>query len=219
MAEAARRAAKDKVTDKAPDTSAVAPEAGFLPVFRAVSTPRQRRGIRLEAIYWDGLRMLAGDANRSIGEVVEDVVDAAPGGGGNLASLLRVRVVSWLSERVRRLEALTDPDATDAIIQASPTPAFVLTADKRILFYNRGFLNLIQSRFVTVRPDVMQKGLRLSLDAQLDKVIEGLRNGDSATAVSGFVIGVEERRIRGSVNLVLAPVRRQAMVIAFVTAA
>lgn len=191
---------------------------GFVPVFRAINTPRQRRGIRLEAIYWDGLKNLAADANRSVGEIVEDVVDTAPG-ESNLASLLRVRVVGWLSERVRRLEALTDADTTDAIIQASPSPAFVLTADKKILFYNRAFLNLIQSRFVTIRPDAMQKGLRLSLDTQLDQVIEGLRSGSATSVVSGFAIGVEERRIRGSVNLVLAPVRRQAMVIAFVTAA
>lgn len=190
--------------------------SGFVPVFRAVNTPRQRRGIRLESIYWDGLKMVAADANSTVGEVVEEVVDAAPG-GGNLASLLRVRVVRWLSERVRRLESMTHPDATDAIIQASPSPAFVLTADKRILFYNRAFLNLIQSRFVTVRPDVMQKGLRLTLDTQLDQVIDGLRRGDAPTAASGFVLGVEERRIRGTLNLVLAPVRRQPMVIAFVT--
>ena len=200
------------------DADGVPAAAGFAPVFRAVNTPRQRRGIRLEAIYWEGLKDLAADAGRSVGEIVEDVVDTAPG-ESNLASLLRVRVVGWLSDRLRRLEALTEPDATDAIIQASPSPAFVLTADKKILFYNRAFLNLIQSRFVTIRPDAMQKGLRLSLDTQLDQVIESLRGGSAATVVSGFAIGVEERRIRGSVNLVLAPVRRQAMVIAFVTAA
>ena len=190
--------------------------SGFEPVFRAVNTPKQRRGIRLESIYWDGLKLVAADANQSVGEVVEEVANAFPH-GGNLASQLRVRVVRWLSERLHRLERMTAPGATDAIIQASPSPAFVLTADKRILFYNRAFLTFIQSRFVTVRPDVMQRGLRLTLDTQLDQVIEGLQRGDAPAAASGFVLGVEERRIRGTINIVLAPVSRQPMVIAFVT--
>lgn len=206
--------------------AAAAPESGdvggphrpgddFAPVFRAVSTPRQRRGIRLEAIYWEGLKRLAGSDSRALGEVVEEAVDEAPA-GTNLASLLRVRVVRWLFERVRRLESLTHLDAANAIVQASPAPAFALTADKRIVLYNQAFLQLVRSRFLSVRPDVMHKGLRLSLDTQLDQVIASLDSGEARTVTSGFVLGVEGQRIRGTLNMVMAPVHRQSMVIAFV---
>lgn len=196
--------------------SADARLGGLAPVFRAVNTPRQRRGIRLESIYWDGLRLLADDRGRSIGEMVEETVDAAADNATNLASLLRVGVVRWLLERTRRLETLTHLDNTNAIIQASPSPAFVLTADKRILLYNRAFLNLIQSRFLNVRADIMQKGLRLSLDTQLDGVVDGLERGDAPMIATGFAIGLDDRRVRGTLNLVLAPVHRQSMVIAFI---
>lgn len=202
---------------QAGEAESAADAAAFTPVFRAVSTPKQRRGIRLENIYWDGLKMLAQDSGRSIGEVVEEVAGSMQE-GGNLTSLLRVRVVRWLSARARALERLANADATDAIVQACPSPAFALRADRKIVFHNRALLGLIQSRFVSVSPDVMQKGLRLSLDTRLDHVIAQLRGGAKSVS-SGFVLGVEERRIRGSLNLVLAPVRSQPMVIAFITSA
>ena len=190
----------------------------FMPVFRAVGTPRGRRGIRLEAIYWEALRRLADTGDRSVGEEVELTAGGTPD-QTNLASRLRVRVVRWLFERVRRLEALTGADTANAIVQASPSPAFALTADKRIAFYNPAFLHLIQSRFVEVKPDVMRRGLRLSLDTSLDQVIDSLTAGGAPVTTSGFVLGVEGQRIRGALNLMMAPVHAQPMVIAFVARA
>jgi len=213
MSEAVSNRLQPAQVDEADEAEA----AAFTPVFRAVSTPKQRRGIRLENIYWDGLKMLAADRNRSIGEIVEEVADSVPG-GGNLASLLRVRVMHWLSERVRSLERVSGADAAEAIIQACPSPAFALRGDKKIVFHNRALLALIQSRFVTVKPDVMQKGLRLTLDTRLELVMEQLRGGARSVS-SGFMLGVEERRIRGSLNLVSAPVARKPMVLAFITSA
>lgn len=211
------QAASSQLLPVQPDATADEAGAAYTPIFRAVSTPKQRRGIRLESIYWDGLKMLAADTGRSIGEVVEEVADSMPE-SGNLASLLRVRVVRWMSERVHALERATQAEAADAIIQACPSPAFALTADKKIVFHNRSLLGLIQSRFIAVQPDVMQKGLRLALDTRLDHVIEQLRGG-AKSVPSGFVLGVEERRIRGTLNLVLAPVGRKPMVLAFITSA
>lgn len=190
-------------------------EADDLPVFRAVNTPAQRRGLRLEIIYWNVLKMLSKSANQSLGAVVGATADGAAS-GANLASLLRVRATRWLLDRVDALERLSRPDVVNAIIQASPSPAFVLTEDRRILFYNPAFLNLIQAQVLGSRPNLIAKGLRLSLDMQLEEVIARLSSGQASTVASGYVIGVEGQRLRGTVNMVLAPVHDQTMVIAFV---
>lgn len=203
--------------DKIPADSPANPAAdAFTPVFRAVGTPRQRRGIRLETIYWDTLKAMAAASGSPVGQMVEATIDKAPQ-AANLASALRVEAMRWLRERVERLEALTGLDRTGAIVQASPSPAFALTQDKRILLYNAAFLHLVQSRFLGERPDVMRRGLRFSLDTQLHDVIETLRQGGVPAVSSGFVLGVEEQRIRGTLNMVLAPVHGQVVVIAFVS--
>lgn len=186
------------------------------PVFRAVSTPNERRGIRLESLYWDVLKSLAKSGGRTLGEQIEMTVEGRPEVGGNVASLLRVACLKWLVERVARLEAVTAMRTTDAIVQASPSPAFALTADKRILVHNRALLNLIQSRFLAVRPEALQRGLRLSLDVQIEQVIAELTQGSTNTVVTGFALGFEGERIRGKLNMVLAPVSRQTVIIAYI---
>ncbi|HWK65681.1 MAG TPA: ribbon-helix-helix domain-containing protein [Rhizobiaceae bacterium] len=186
------------------------------PVFRAINTPKERRGIRLESIYWDVLKSLAKSANHTLGEQVELAVDGSPRAAANLASLLRVVSVKWLMERIARLEAVTAMKTTDAIVQASPSPAFALSADKRILLHNRALLSLIQSRFVGVKPEALQRGLRLSLDTQIEQVVAELTHGAASTMVTGFVLGLEGQRIRGNLNMVLAPVSSQTVIIAYV---
>jgi predicted DNA-binding ribbon-helix-helix protein len=185
------------------------------PVFRAVNTPKERRGIRLESIYWGILKALAKSAGRTLGEQVELTIEGSLQ-GGNVASLLRVVCVKWLMERIARLEGITAMKMTDAIIQASPSPAFALTADKRILVHNRALLNLVQSRFLAIKPEALQRGLRLSLDVQIEQVIAELAQGAAGTVITGFVLGLEGQRIRGNLNMVLAPVSGQTVIIAYV---
>lgn len=188
----------------------------FTPVFRAITTPRKRRGIRLETIYWQSLKKIAETERTSLGETVERAMDEASG-VDNLASVLRVSVTRWLSDRVRTLEALTQIEAISPLVHASPAPTFVITAEKRIVLYNRPLLNLIQSRFPNARADIVYKGLRLSVDTQIDQVIQRLKMGEGTVLSTGFVLGVEGQRLRGLLNFVLAPVHKQSMVIAYIT--
>lgn len=207
---------------QSPRGGGLAPDAGIVlaedaqPVFRAVSTPKERRGIRLESLYWDVLKSLARSSGRTLGEQIETTVEGSHEVGGNVASLLRVACLKWLVERVARLEAVTAMTTTDAIVQASPSPAFALTADKRILVHNRALLNLIQSRFLAIRPEALQRGLRLSLDVQIEQVIAELTQGSTNTVVTGFALGFDGQRIRGKLNMVLAPVSRQTVIIAYI---
>src|SRR5690606_33324282 len=92
------------------------------PIFRAVSTPSQRRGIRLEAIYWTILKKIARLDKRPLGAVVEAIANRGDAANGSLASLLRVHVARRLLDRVGQLEHLARADIARAIIQASPSP-------------------------------------------------------------------------------------------------
>ena len=188
----------------------------FTPIFRAIKTPSQRRGIRLESIYWDSLKMIADSERISLGESVEHAAEEAAD-VGNLASILRVHVARWFTDRVQKLETLTRLESISPLVHASPTPTFVITADKRIVLFNRPFLSLIKSKFPNARSDIVYMGLRLSIDVQIEKVIERLKSGDGSVLSTGFAIGVEGRRLRGQLNFVLAPIHKQAMVIAYIS--
>ena len=186
------------------------------PIFRAVTGANERRGIRLERIYWQGLRKVADAMNASVGEFIDGAAASYPG-SGNLTSLLRVLSLKWFSSRLGQLEAITAPDNVNSIIQASPAPAFALTIDKRILFYNQSFLALIQTRFLTINAEIRAKGLRLTLDTPVEQLVDALRHKNNKPTTTGFALGVGDQRIRGEINAVLAPTDVQTMVIAFIS--
>jgi predicted DNA-binding ribbon-helix-helix protein len=185
-------------------------------VFRAVNALGTRRGIRLEAIFWKTISAMAVAGGRTLGQQVGGA--AASGQEGNLASILRVQAAKWLHARLSELERLTAPESVFAIIHASPTPAFVLSADKKIVQYNQPFLNFIRARLVGAESTDLLRTARLSLDTQLEQVIELLRKNPRAPVVTGFAFGASDKRVRGQLKLVLAPtVAAGTMVIAYIT--
>lgn len=185
------------------------------PVFRAVAGPSERRGIRLERAYWSTLRMMAGAVGATLGEVVEEIANAHAG-SANLASLLRVSSLSWLSARLERYEAMLSTENLQSLVLASPSPAFVLTADKRIAHYNQAFIALIQSRFQSVDAQMMAKGLRMTLDTPVEQVIGELEATRNKPMTSGFALGMADQRLRGQVSIMLAPSAGRPMLIAYI---
>ncbi|MBN9037883.1 MAG: ribbon-helix-helix domain-containing protein [Rhizobiales bacterium] len=186
------------------------------PVFRAVLSRGERRGIRLEAIFWKTLSVMSASRAETLGEIVARAAAEVPE-GGNLASTLRVLAARWLSGRVGELERLTSTDAAFAIVHASPSPAFVLTVDRRIVQYNQAFLNFLQARLAAADGSDPMRTVRLTLDTHVEQVIEQLAADPKLPVTTGFALGVAERRVRGQLGLVLAPVHSSAMVIAYIT--
>jgi predicted DNA-binding ribbon-helix-helix protein len=184
-------------------------------VFRAVNARGARRGIRLERIFWSTLGEAAATRGQSLSQLVGDTALVTPT-GGNLASALRVVVARWLTDRLAETRQRSTADLTFAMIQACPSPVFALSADKRIVSYNRAFVGFLQARFSAVDPAELLRGLRLSLDTPLDQAMEKLAADPVAAVASGYVIGLAERRVRGQLRLTLAPTAERRIVIAFV---
>ena len=136
---------------------------------------------------------------------------------GNLSSTLRVIAARWQQERIGELEALSARDNAFGIIHACPSPAFVLGIDRRILQYNQPFLNFIQTRLFTADTAELMRQVRLTLDVQVDLAVQQLRRDGRSPVVSGFVLSIGERRVRGQVRLGLAALSSGPAVLAFIT--
>jgi predicted DNA-binding ribbon-helix-helix protein len=190
--------------------------ADMKPVFRAVLSRGERRGIRLEAIFWKTLAAMSSSRAQTLGEIVAKAADEVPE-TGNLASTLRVLAARWVSGRVMELERLTSTDSVFAIVHASPSPAFVLTVDRRIVQYNQAFLNFLQARLAAADGSDPMRTVRLALDTHVEQVIEQLTADPKLPVTTGFALGVAERRVRGQLRLALAPVHSSTMVIAYIT--
>ncbi len=186
------------------------------PLFRAVAARGARRGIRLETIFWKTVSAMATARGRTLGQEVGEALASVPE-EGNLASTLRVQAARWLVGRVSELERITTAENVFAIVHASPTPAFVLSTDKKIVQYNQAFLNFIRASLPTSELRDLARATRLSLDTQLEQVIELLENNPKTPVATGFALGIADRRVRGQLRLVLAPVAARTLVIAYIT--
>lgn len=185
------------------------------PVFRVVEDRAARRGIRLERIYWQVLRDIAQASGQKLGALISAIVGEAPE-SGNATSLLRVYCLKAKLDDLSASDRLIDPATVVNLVKASPGPAFALGLDKRVVAYNQPFLNFIQARFAYAEAGPIGKDLRLALDVQLADLAARLEDSGNAPASAGFVVGVGERRVRGNLNVILAPVKDRNIVLCYV---
>ena len=116
------------------------------PHFKAIGgKTSERRGIRLERIYWDGLSRIAASSGISTADIVQSAASELPD-SSNLASLLRAISFKWALCRIELLEAKASMANLNAIVQASPTPTLVLTRERKIFLFNDPFLAMLRSR-------------------------------------------------------------------------
>jgi predicted DNA-binding ribbon-helix-helix protein len=184
-------------------------------VFRAVTARGERRGIRLERIFWSGLSDAAAARGQPLSQLVGDTASGLQA-GGNLASALRVTVARHLRDSLEETRRRSSPQLAFAMLQACPSPAFALSADKKIVSYNRAFVTFIQSRFQATDATELLGGLRLSLDSQLDLLLAQLVQDPTAQVTTGFALGLFERRVRGQLRLALAPTTARQIVVAYI---
>lgn len=192
----------------------LAPE-DLQPKFRAIGRAGMRRGIRLERVFWVVLKTMAAANKTSISSLVGELA-AHRSSETNLSSAIRVACLNWLSKQNTELARLASLQTTNAILGACPTPAFALSSAKKILTFNVPFQQLVR-RQLPASPDLDGKqDLRLALDLNVTDIFERLDTAGEKPVTSGFVIGVGDRRYRGQLNLVRAPVKDPELLLAFV---
>lgn len=187
------------------------------PRFRAVTgSDGERRGIRLEQLYWDGLNHMSEAGKISTADIVQHTASQFP--AGNLASLLRVLSLKWTLGRLSAAEELTSVDNLKALINASPSPTIVMTKDKRIQLFNDPFLTMLRLRLRLVDPHMLASGLRFSIDSHMSEVLETLQTNRGKTLNIGFTMSCADNAMKGRINIALAPAFEKSMLVGFIAA-
>lgn len=180
--------------------------------FRVVTVNRQRRGIKLEEIYWQGLSDLARQRQCKLADIVAEC-ESSLVGDGNLTARLRYVATSYLRDQLLSARERSNLLTITGQVRACPSPAFALSGDKRIVSYNQPFLAYVQSRFQKPAP---AQGLRLSFDIQFSELVERLKQSPGAPQPANFTIGVSQQLARGRLNAALACLCDEDVVIGFV---
>ena len=185
------------------------------PEFRVVARGKSRRGIRLERIFWETAKSIAQRNRITIGSLVDEI-SSQQIGSSNLASAIRVACLSWMVKRTAQLEALTSVAVINSILTAVPSPAFALGANKKILAFNTAFQTLVRRQFPVLAEAEQRGDLKLALDVNVAELMARLDQNGNTAVLTGFAIGIGDRRFRGQLNAVKAPSIDVEMVLAFV---
>ena len=192
-------------------------KSAFEPRFRALTVDGRRRGVRLEQVYWSAIQEILSHENMTFSDLVVQLEADHPE-APNLTSLLRVHAMNWSMENLHVLRERTSIDEITKLVDACPTPAFVLSSNKRLRTYNNGFINFVRSHFAGLDSGSISVGLRLQIDVSTEDLINKLRTSGDRFMPVGFVIGLENRRVRGRISAVLAPAWDADYIIGYVTA-
>ncbi|TWF54968.1 ribbon-helix-helix domain-containing protein [Neorhizobium alkalisoli] len=207
-------------------TAAVDPEHEPLPVidqeeveprFRAVVDRNgERRGIRLEKIYWEGLGRMSTAGKVTTGDVVQYAASQMQE-AGNLTSLLRVLSLKWALGRLAAVEDISSTDNLNALVQASPSPTVVLTLEKRLRYFNDPFVTMLRHKLIGEDPLQVMKSLKFLIDTQIEDALETLQSNRGKTLNTGFTITCGRHVIKGQINLALAPAHEKPMLIGYIS--
>ncbi|MBZ9811329.1 ribbon-helix-helix domain-containing protein [Mesorhizobium sp. CA13] len=184
--------------------------------FRVVARRGIRRGIRLERTFWTSLKQMAESRKCTIGMLVDEIAESQSP-AGNLTSAIRVACIRDLTEENLTLKRLASIRTITAILVACPSPAFALSSSKKILTFNAPFQQLVKRQLPTAPSDDGRQDLRLALDLNVADIFARLDANGEIPVASGFVIGAGERRYRGQLNAVRAPLVGQDLLMAFVS--
>jgi predicted DNA-binding ribbon-helix-helix protein len=168
-------------------------------LFRILRVGGRRRAFSLEPIFWTVLEEAARCAGARLSDYLTELLRDTP--QANATALLRTRAVEWLNgerERLRRV----DPERVAAgVTQAIPLASFVIDERKRIIAYNRPFIELARDRSNSAPPSVGPVHLHLTLP--LTRVVEHLREPANRSISLDFVLDFGGLRRPGSMNATL----------------
>ena len=175
-----------------------------------------RRGIRLERFFWISLKRLAESRKSTLGQ----------GRRRNCRNSCRGRqsdvryprgLHSLASDKNADLQKLASLKTINAILVACPSPAFALSSSKKILDLQPAVPANGQASIAwQVHGDDARQDLKLALDLNVADIFSRLDANGENPVVTGFVIGAGDRRYRGQLNVVRAPLIEPELLMAFV---
>ncbi|ESY53814.1 MULTISPECIES: ribbon-helix-helix domain-containing protein [unclassified Mesorhizobium] len=183
--------------------------------FRVVARGGMRRGIRLERAFWTSLKQMAESRKCTIGTLIEEIAEGHAN-AGNLTSAIRVACMRGLADQNLTLQRLASIKTISAILVACPSPAFALASSKKILTFNAPFQQLVRRQLPVAPNEDARQDLKLALDLNVADIFARLDANGETPVATGFVIGAGDRRYRGQLSAVRAPVVEPELLMAFV---
>lgn len=185
------------------------------PFFRAVNINGSRKGFRLEKIYWAALESLSAEAGLSLGEFIGRIEDRYPK-AKNLSSVLRVFVTNSFAVHLADMRQRASAETILKGLNACPSPVFVLSGARQLRGYNAAFLRYVRSNFVFDDDHPVTSSLKLQIDISTADLIKRLKESTEGFLTIGFVIGMDNRRVRGRINAMLAPSWKEELIVGYV---
>jgi predicted DNA-binding ribbon-helix-helix protein len=175
--------------------------AASVPQFRAIGAGSQRRGLRLERIFWDSLDALAERRKQKRAALIAKVLH---GTDDNAASRLRCYIVMEVEAERRDLVERTDAIRSIKMMQQAPVPAFAITRQKRIQQVNSEFMQFLKVASGNASGNITPELVHLSLDTAIEELFNKLIS-PPFSAFCGYSLTIDNNRRRGRVKVVPVP--------------
>lgn len=183
--------------------------------FRAITIDGRRTALRLERIFWTAIDRLAREDRVPASRIVAEAL-ASESAGTNSASAVRQHVLHRMMDRNDKLQRHLSVDAVSHLLNACPAAACALSSERRLRLTNAAFLRFVRLNLPVDPRETSTAALRMQIDMQMHELFSALdMNGGQPVSV-GFALGLQERRVRGRMNAVLAPCSEERMVLGFI---
>jgi predicted DNA-binding ribbon-helix-helix protein len=171
--------------------------------FRTLPTGGGRKGVRLEAAFWEALELQASLAGRRSSTYAGEVLERAQQAGPNATSVLRSLVVADLSAEVKRQRPVIALANMLRMLQIAPVPSFALDHQRRLLQVNAEFTRYVRA-ITGNRPGVAPvETAQLSLDRPIETLFGELAS--AAATECGITIRVDNFERRSTARFILVP--------------
>lgn len=172
--------------------------------FKTVLVDSHRKGLRLEAAFWDALDDYCRSEAITRSQLLKEILSSQPEQDFNTTSLIRTFLVAAQGERLREMGEMFARDQMIALLQQAPVAAFAMGRDKRMLRANREFLRLLRIILGDPRSELSLTSLKLSLAVPVEQIFEqAVKSGEPM--VSGILIEISKRQRRANARIVPVP--------------
>ncbi|MDB5613742.1 MAG: hypothetical protein JWQ22_1395, partial [Devosia sp.] len=162
-----------------------------VPIFRTFSTSSGRQALRLEAVFWEAIALIAKRQNRKTPDLVRELIGQARPAGANVSSMLRSAVVKRLLDETERLAPLAASMAVVKLMQMAPTPSFALDRNKQLIRVNDEFVRYL--RTILAKSGPVEKA-QLKLDRPAEILFAEVELGEAVECGLSIQVDNHERR-------------------------